>query len=210
MAATATLVLRPFTGLASDTFIKTGTGNADNKLVLLHKPSKKEFAAYADKKITSISNRSGNIIIIDPRQPVFSDKDYTITKKGNINTGIISISSGERINYVNELADYLKKEKNCQVVVCLSELGYKNNTGNDDRTLAEKSSAIDIIIGNHTTNFSSCTVTTLNKKREEVIIHSANDNGFGLGSIELQFDEKTGTKRFVAINNLLTRLPQSA
>ncbi len=210
MAATAMLVLRPFTGLASSAAIKQGAGNTNNKLVLLHKPSKPGHSSYADRKVTSIASRHKNVVLLEQTNNTFSEKDYTITQKGNIRTGIISITSPDGIEHTSELAAYLKKTKNCQVVVCMSELGYKTKTGADDRTLAEKSSDIDIIISNHATNYSAFAVTTLNKKREEVIIHSANDNGFGLGSIEIQFDEQTGTKRFVAINHLLNRLPQSA
>ncbi len=210
MAATAMLVLRPFTGLASSATTLQGAGNTNNKLVLLHKPSKPGLSSYADRKVTSIASRHKNVVVLEKNSNNFSENDYTVSQKGNIRTGIISITSADGLEYANELAAYLKKTKNCQVVVCLSELGYKTKTGTDDRILAEKSSDIDIIISNHATNYSTYAVTTLNKKREEVIIHSANDNGFGLGSIEIQFDEQTGTKRFVAINHLLNRLPKSA
>ncbi len=89
-------------------------------------------------------------------------------------------------------------------------LGFKNKKGLDDRTLAERSTHIDIIIGNHAKNHSPFPVVARNREREEVIIHSAADNGFGLGNIEVEFDERTSAKRSLAINNLLTRLPKTA
>ena len=51
---------------------------------------------------------------------------------------------------------YAKKLKdlNCDLVVCLSHLGYKyNNDKVSDTVLAQKSQNIDIIIGGHTHTF---------------------------------------------------------
>lgn len=96
------------------------------------------------------------------------------------------------------------------MVVCFSALGYKKQGGTDDLTLAEKSSHIDFIIGNHATNHNPFPVVARNSNRCEVIIHHAANNGFGLGNIEVEFDENTNSKRSIGINNLLTRLSEKA
>ena len=94
------------------------------------------------------------------------------------------------IQKVNRLSAYLKKEKNCAVVVCLSLLGYKNANAPDDVKLASRSTHLDVIIGGNTENFPKYPMIALNSNNEEVLIHSAAGNPAGLGEIAIGFDER--------------------
>ena len=108
------------------------------------------------------------------------------------------------IEKVINLSAYLKKEKNCSVVVCLSQLGYRNKNTPDDITLAKKSTHIDIIIGGHANNFQVNPVIALNNSNCEVIIHAAAGDPTAVGKIEIDFDEK-GQKKYVSFTNQLSK-----
>jgi 2',3'-cyclic-nucleotide 2'-phosphodiesterase (5'-nucleotidase family) len=128
--------------------------------------------------------------------------DYKIINKGNLRTGVISAKPGETniIEKVNTLSAYLKKEKNCTMVVCLSGLGYKNKNTPDDITLAKKSRHLDIIIGGHAKNFPTNPIIALNSKDEEVIIHSASGDLFACGIIKIDFDGQ-GRKKHIGFTD---------
>lgn len=211
MASAAVLLLKPFNGLASSPLArKLGFTTGSSRLVLLHTASNVKYIHYAEKKIASLTNSSHNILLLKNEPEVPNENNYEIINKDGIKTGIIKTDAGSTLADINSLAAHLKKDKECQLVVCHSSFGYKNKNGVDDIKLAESSTDIDIIIGNHPTNNTPLPIISRNSQRAEVIIHHAANNGFGLGNIELEFDDKNSTKRFVAINNLLTRLPQTA
>lgn len=44
----------------------------------------------------------------------------------------------------------LKKEKKCDVVICLSHLGWNSNRGEDDQYMIPRSRYIDLVLGGHT------------------------------------------------------------
>lgn len=57
------------------------------------------------------------------------------------------------INKVSALARQLKEDRHCTLVICRSTLGFKNQFGLDDRTLASGSSHIDLIFGGTESNY---------------------------------------------------------
>ena len=129
--------------------------------------------------------------------------EYRIVNKGGIKIGIISVDNDFNANQsANDLAIYLKESKNCQLVVCLSQLGFKSVTGdNDDITLALASSHIDIIVGGNETNYSNRPYISLNKNKEEVIINHAGANGLAMNSLEIGFS-RAGKKNFAKFSKL--------
>jgi hypothetical protein len=210
IVATALLVLRPFKSFASgSSFHLTGTSN-NKKLVLLHTGNNPRHRGYVEQKINSLQNADHNLLLINDTTAHFSEKNYQVIYKNNIKTGIIQANPGDTIKELNDLSAFLKKEKNCQIVICISTVGFKNKERLDEKTIAEKSIHIDIIIGNHAANHTPFPVVTRNSRKEEVIIHSAVDNGFGLGNIEIGYDDRTSARNSISFNNLLTRLPETA
>lgn len=210
MATAAFMALKPFTTFANTSVASLfGFGN-NNRLVLLHTGNNSKYLSYAEEKIALLKNRNHNLLLVKYDSRELPGSSYEIVIKNNIKTGIIKVGATDNISSINDMAAFLKKEKSCQLVICYSDLGFKNKSGLDDLTVAEKSTYIDIIIGNHASNHTPNPVVARNSKRGEVIIHHASDNGFGLGNIEVEFDDRTNAKRSVAINNLLTRLPGTA
>lgn len=96
-----------------------------------------------------------------------------------------------------EMTHLLREEKKCDIVVCLSHLGYKyENDKVSDRVLAEKSSGIDIIIGGHTHTFLDKPVEVTNRDGKKVNIAQVGWAGIRLGKITIYTDKKTRKKSF--------------
>lgn len=223
LATTAMIVLKPLTTIARAASQFTGLSSSYGKLAFLHTAN---LNAHSDYKviqyINEIKNNNANAILLKAGQDIQDETgsltydasinggndlsaitgDYKIINKGNIKTGIISAKAGDSdvIQKINSLSAYLKKEKNCTVVVCLSQLGYKNKNTPDDITLANKSTHLDIIIGGHAENFQTHPVIALNSNNGEVIIHSASGDSFACGKIEIDFDGQ-GRKKHISFTN---------
>lgn len=223
LATTAMLALKPFTAIARVTSPFTVLNNSNGKLVFLHTAHVNSYSKNkAIQYIKEIKNKNANAILLKAGQDVQDETgqlaydvsihgsndhsaisgDYKIINKGNMRTGIISAKPGESdiIHKINTLSAYLKKEKNCAIVVCLSQLGYKNNNTTDDITLADKSTHLDIIIGGHAKNFQKNPVIALNSNNGEVIIHSASGDPFACGFIQIDFD-KQGRKKHISFTD---------
>lgn len=220
LATTAILALKPFKTFASTVSHITGY-NGYGKLTFLHTAIPENQITHVMVQHISDIHRDNAIVLqagqveqqfehglftydscideIDD-QPAITG-GYKIIRKGNIKTGIISAKPGEGnvIQKVNNLTAWLKKEKGCTVVVCLSQLGYKNNNTPDDITLAKKSIHLDMIIGGNTKNFHQHPMILLNSKNEEVIIHSAVDVSAAFGKIDIDFNA-LGQKKHISFN----------
>jgi 2',3'-cyclic-nucleotide 2'-phosphodiesterase (5'-nucleotidase family) len=215
MATTAMLALKPFTTIARAASPFTDLSSNSGNLVFLHTV---KFNPRVDYKviqyINDIKNKNANTILLNAGQDEHDETvqpgydvsaingDYKIINKGKLRTGIISAKPGESnvIEKIKILSTYLKKEKNCTVVVCLSQLGYQNKNSPDDITLAKKTTHLDIIIGGHPDNFKMHPVIALNNIKGEVIIHSASGDSTGIGKIEFEFDGQ-GQKKNLSLNN---------
>ena len=87
----------------------------------------------------------------------------------------------------------MKEQKSCNLVVCLSQLGFKSQGSFDDLSLAASSTHIDIIAGVHRSNYCKRPYISHNKNKEEVIINYAGADGLAFHTIEIGFD-KSGSK----------------
>ena len=91
-----------------------------------------------------------------------------------------------------EMIHVLRKEKNCDVVICLSHLGYKyENEKVSDVVLAKKSLGIDVIIGAHTHTFLDKPVILKNREGKDVYITQVGWAGIRLGKITISTNKKT-------------------
>ncbi|MFM6924213.1 MAG: hypothetical protein ACKOU7_01830 [Ferruginibacter sp.] len=228
MASVALLTAKPFTALANTLAPVTGFSVNNNKVVLLHTGNYNPGSEYiAASEISRVKRNTGNLVLVHAGDHLQQDagslhfdsvlepancasvssNNYKIIYKDKIKIGIITAAAGEKdvLTKTEALAVSLKQHKNCDLVICLSKLGYKKSNAIDDITMAENSTALDIIIGGHPANYTRFAVTARNRNRHEVIIHSAADTGFALGNIEIGFDD-AGHKNAVAFNNLLTRI----
>ncbi len=95
------------------------------------------------------------------------------------------------IKVAKEQEEYLRFEKKCNLVVCLSHLGYKY----DDRKIcdldiAKETSYTDLILGGHTHTFLNEPVELLNKKGEPVLINQVGWGALMLGQITFYFERQ--------------------
>ena len=131
---------------------------------------------------------------------------YKIFKKGKLRVGVFGVGIELKslvpdnlaagtiylnpIQKANQMADVLKNNKNCDLIVCLSHLGYqyRDNTVSDVQ-LAEKSENIDLIIGGHTHTFLNAPVTRKNRLGKDVIINQVGFSGIILGRLDFDFSK---------------------
>lgn len=90
----------------------------------------------------------------------------------------------------NEVADFLRNEKHCDLVVCLSHLGTDpNGSPVCDTWLAENTRNIDVIIGGHTHKVVENRHLT-NLDGHDVILEQMGKSGINLGRIVVELDAK--------------------
>jgi 5'-nucleotidase len=100
------------------------------------------------------------------------------------------------IEVAQDMARILKHEKNCDLVICLSHIGFKYKDFPDkvcDVMLAQKTKDIDLIIGGHTHTFLDKPVIEKNLDGKEVLINQVGCYGINLGRIDFYFDKKNSS-----------------
>ena len=90
-----------------------------------------------------------------------------------------------------KMSERLRKRERCDMVICLSHLGYSYHTGKvSDRILAKETEGIDLIIGGHTHTFLDEPAIIQNKKGQEVVVNQAGWAGLRLGRLDFEFGSK--------------------
>lgn len=85
------------------------------------------------------------------------------------------------------MLEVFKVEENCDLVVCLSHLGYKySGKSISDQVLARESEHIDVILGGHTHTFLAVPGEFRNKKGHLVIVNQAGWSGIKLGRLDIK------------------------
>ena len=95
------------------------------------------------------------------------------------------------IEIAQEMTRILKEDLKCDIIICLSHLGYKYTSSEmvSDVVLATQTKDIDLIIGGHTHTFLDKPTIVLNQDNKEVIINHAGCFGVRVGQIDLYLDE---------------------
>jgi len=137
---------------------------------------------------------------------------YKIFKKGKLRIGVLGVGIEGRglipdqlfgktlyldpVQKASETADYLKKKKDCDMIVCLSHLGYQYKGSNkvSDEVLARDSEHIDLVIGGHTHSFLNEPVVIKNRKGSDVVINQVGWGGIILGRLDFEFTKFSGKK----------------
>lgn len=90
-----------------------------------------------------------------------------------------------------EISSLLKKGMQCDLVICLSHLGYSYEYEKaSDIVLARNSEDIDVIIGGHTHTFLDTPVIEKNKNGKEVVINQVGWGGVRMGRLDYYFISK--------------------
>ena len=134
-------------------------------------------------------------------------KQFKIFNKNGIKVGVFGLGielAGlvDRKNYketkylnpieiAQDLSRVLKYEQKCDLVICLSHLGYKYKDEQDkisDVKLATLTKDIDLIIGGHTHTFLDKPTILKNSEGKEVVVNQAGCYGINMGRIDFYFD----------------------
>ncbi len=211
LATAALLALKPMELLAKVLPTSTNLLSNSNCLTLLHSAEPDAMVQHEFMSYISRANKFATPIVLNVSNNVVDNSQihlhtqelntrYSLLKQNGMLLGFVSFASTESddINKLNELATFLKNEKNCQLVICVSHLGFKNKSGLDDVALAASSENIDIILGGNTTNFTTKTMVLRNNKKEEVIIQSSFNSNLPCNKLEIAFDE-SGNKKHIHV-----------
>tara|TARA_R110002072_G_scaffold41085_10_gene115876 strand:- start:16199 stop:17110 length:912 start_codon:yes stop_codon:yes gene_type:complete len=95
------------------------------------------------------------------------------------------------IEIAQDMTRVLKVDEQCDLVICLSHIGYSYDHDKvSDIKLAASTSGIDLIIGGHTHTFLPKPVVVKNKDNKETLINQVGYAGINLGRIDFYFEEK--------------------
>ncbi len=94
------------------------------------------------------------------------------------------------IEITQDITQKLRQEEQCDLVICLSHLGfdYGDKTIISDQILAQKTEGIDLIIGGHTHTFLDKPVIAQNKAGQFVLINQVGWGGINLGRVDFYLD----------------------
>lgn len=141
----------------------------------------------------------------------YKTEPYRIFKRGKLKIGVLGVSIEghglipdnlfgatkylDPVQKANETAAILKKDKDCDMIICLSHLGakYKDNKVSDE-VLAKETENIDLIIGGHTHTFFEQPLTYKNKKGDDVVVNQVGWAGIVLGRLDFEFTKFSGKK----------------
>lgn len=145
-------------------------------------------------------------------------KPYQVFNKGGIKVGVFGLGIKLRglvpeqlygntqyqdpVERGNAIARVLREKEKCDLVICLSHLGFRYRSDEvSDVVLAEASKDIDLILGGHTHTFLDEPVVVNNQQGDPVIINQVGFGGLRLGRLDVTFPGN-GRRRCVACNNL--------
>ena len=134
-------------------------------------------------------------------------KPYTIFYKDGIKIGVFGLgieleglvgeNNYKETKYLNpieiaqDMSRILKTNEQCDLVICLSHLGYHYRNSPErvsDLTLAKATKDIDLIIGGHTHTFLPKPTIEKNSDNKNVLVNQVGCYGLYLGKIDFYFD----------------------
>ena len=149
-------------------------------------------------------------------------KSYKIFNKNGIKVGVFGLGiklSGlvdpnnfketkylDPIEIAQEMSEKLKNEFHCDLIICISHLGYyykRNPEKISDLNLAKKTKNIDLIIGGHTHTYLPKPTIVKNIADENMLINQVGKWGLSLGRIDFYFDSeknKTGKGKQIILS----------
>ena len=123
---------------------------------------------------------------------------YTIVRKAGKKIGIIGLLTdvssvvdseiAQVLQYqdpakvVNKYAEYLREEKGCDMVICLSHLGYT-----EDKELAASTVNVDLIVGGHSHTLLHKKQIVRNPEGDDVVVVQNWKWGLNLGHLSVDF-----------------------
>jgi len=123
-------------------------------------------------------------------------KPFTIVTAGRFKIGVTAVGSqingikyNDAIESANKIANSLKNDEKCDLVICLSHLGYiRDGDMPDNHKLAAQSESIDLIVGSNTDKLMINSMVLRNKLKNEVVLAQTAWHGLMMGRTIINFD----------------------
>lgn len=131
-------------------------------------------------------------------------KPYAILKKAGLKIGVIGLLTdvtsvvdravADKLAYLDpastaeHYASYLKKDRKCDIVICLTHLGYEGDYF-DDMELAASTRNVDVIVGGHSHTLIDSPSVVPNADGRDVVIVTDGEWGIYVGELKLSFDK---------------------
>lgn len=158
---------------------------------------------YADFQFVTANYDFSNTIMDTQSKP------YKIFKKDGIKIGVFGLGIEleglvdptmyketkylDPVEMSQEMTRILKTEEYCDLIICLSHLGYyyKSNPNRiSDLNLAKTTKDIDLIIGGHTHTFLPKPTLVKNIEDKNTLVNQVGCYGINLGKIDFYFDSE--------------------
>jgi 5'-nucleotidase len=106
------------------------------------------------------------------------------------------------IEIANDSAALLRHGKKCDLVICLSHLGYHSHDKSiiTDERLARETKNIDLILGGHSHTFLDTPVSFTNREGVEVLVAQTGFGGIRLGRIDVHFTSGKTSRSHTAVS----------
>lgn len=107
------------------------------------------------------------------------------------------------VEIAQHYSEFLRNDKKCDLVICLSHIGYDYKDNPDkisDKILAAKTDGIDLILGGHTHTFLPEPQKFSNRKGKTVLVNQVGWAGLLLGKLDFYFDKSKSVKN-ISWNN---------
>ena len=123
--------------------------------------------------------------------------------------GLVEKKLYKGIKYLNpieiskDISDDLKYNHNCDLIICLSHLGFSYSKDKNimcDLILAKQTKNIDLIIGGHTHTFLDEPIKVKNLENKDVIINQVGCFGINLGKIDFYFSKNKKHQKGMSID----------
>jgi 5'-nucleotidase len=131
-------------------------------------------------------------------------KPYIIIERAGVRVGVIGVAPEldglvVKSNYgatryirpakaAQPVIDLLRNREHCDLVICLSHLGYVKTPDGDPAFIAE-TSGIDIVLGGHSHTYFEHPLYMKNRDGHEVLLEHMGKNARWLGTVELELDD---------------------
>ncbi|MGO1585479.1 MAG: bifunctional metallophosphatase/5'-nucleotidase, partial [Mesonia sp.] len=132
-------------------------------------------------------------------------KPYQVFHKGGVKIGVFGVGIQlqglvnkkmyketvyhDPVSISQDIVKKLKEIEKCDLVICLSHLGYSYESDKiDDLKLASQTKNIDLIIGGHSHTFLEKPTVTKNAEGKEVLVNQVGWAGIMLGRIDFYLD----------------------
>jgi len=108
------------------------------------------------------------------------------------------------VEITQDVTRELKEEQQCDLIICLSHLGYHYSSLQraSDLKLARLTENIDLIIGGHTHTFLPKPTIVKNKNGENLLVNQVGAYGLNLGRVDFYFDSdnnKTTSEKTIIV-----------